>query len=191
MQQDHSQLVSTYNKRARHYDLTANLYYLIGLREWAYRKQAIRALKLQRGDRVVEIGCGTGLNFPLLLEAVGSGGAVVGVDITPTMWRSRAGGSPARAGRMWISCSATPLPMTSPISREFNADDLRNPTPSLKPESPRASRDALVGDDCPGGQQEHGHSVRRYRGGEPRAMSRMSLLRHVSGRFMPCSSRAG
>ncbi|MDE3077985.1 MAG: methyltransferase domain-containing protein, partial [Chloroflexota bacterium] len=80
-----AEVLSTYARRARHYDLTANLYYLIGLREWAYRKQAVESLSLRPGDTVVEIGCGTGLNFPLLRQAVGATGKVVGIDLTPAM----------------------------------------------------------------------------------------------------------
>jgi demethylmenaquinone methyltransferase/2-methoxy-6-polyprenyl-1,4-benzoquinol methylase len=79
------ELVALYRKRARRYDLTANLYYLIGFREWAYRKKAVAALRLKRGDVVVEIGCGTGLNFGLLEDAVGPGGKVIGVDMNDAM----------------------------------------------------------------------------------------------------------
>jgi len=32
-----------YRKRARDYDWTANLYYLIGYLEWAYRRRAVAA----------------------------------------------------------------------------------------------------------------------------------------------------
>ncbi|MEO6020892.1 MAG: methyltransferase domain-containing protein [Knoellia sp.] len=46
----------------------------------AGRERAIPALHLQEGSRVLDIGCGTGLNFPLLLAAVGPRGQVVGVD---------------------------------------------------------------------------------------------------------------
>ncbi len=60
-------------------------YYLIGFREWAYRRRAVAALGLRRGDTVVEIGCGTGLNLPLLREAVGPEGKVVGVNLTDAM----------------------------------------------------------------------------------------------------------
>jgi len=74
-----------YRKRADLYDLTANLYYLVGFREQAYRKQAVAALGLRRGDTVVEIGCGTGLNFPLLFRAVGPEGKIIGVDLTKEM----------------------------------------------------------------------------------------------------------
>ena len=79
------QLVQLYRKRARHYDFTANLYYLIGFREWSYRKKAVAALNLKEGDTVVEIGCGTGLNFSLLESAIGPEGKIIGVDLTDRM----------------------------------------------------------------------------------------------------------
>lgn len=78
-------VISLYRKRARRYNFTANLYYLVGYREFAYRKKAVDALNLQPGDTVVEIGCGTGLNFPLLQEAVGPEGQIIGVDLTDAM----------------------------------------------------------------------------------------------------------
>jgi ubiquinone/menaquinone biosynthesis C-methylase UbiE len=37
------------------------------------------------GDRVLDLGCGTGYNLPLLLEAVGPTGTVVGIDASATM----------------------------------------------------------------------------------------------------------
>lgn len=79
------EILQLYRKRSRWYDFTANLYYLIGFREWAYRKKAVAALNLQPGDTVVEIGCGTGLNFSLLQRAVGEKGKIVGVDLTEAM----------------------------------------------------------------------------------------------------------
>lgn len=79
------QLIDIYRKRAEHYDLTANLYYLLGYREWAYRQKAVEALHLEPGDTVVEIACGTGLNFSLYQEAVGPQGKIIGVDLTDAM----------------------------------------------------------------------------------------------------------
>lgn len=78
-------MTDLYRKRARHYDVTANLFYLVGFREWAYRKRAVRALDLHKGDTVVEIGCGTGLNFALLQKSVGVEGKIIGVDLTDAM----------------------------------------------------------------------------------------------------------
>jgi len=49
------------------------------------RREAVSALDLDRGDTVVDLGCGTGANLPYLREAVGPSGTVVGVDLTRGM----------------------------------------------------------------------------------------------------------
>ena len=74
-----------YKKRAKRYDFSAQLYYLFGFREWAYRKKAVKKLRLKEGDTVVEIGCGTGLNFSLIQKIIGENGKIIGVDITKEM----------------------------------------------------------------------------------------------------------
>lgn len=79
------EVLAVYRRRARRYDLSANLYYLIGFREQAYRRMAVEALALARGDTVVEIGCGTGLNFALLEDRIGPEGRLIGVDPSPEM----------------------------------------------------------------------------------------------------------
>jgi ubiquinone/menaquinone biosynthesis C-methylase UbiE len=80
-----TQISDLYRRRAALYDMSANLYYLMGFREQAYRKRAVAALNLKPGDTIVELGCGTGLNFPLLLQAVGPKGKIIGVDLTAQM----------------------------------------------------------------------------------------------------------
>jgi demethylmenaquinone methyltransferase/2-methoxy-6-polyprenyl-1,4-benzoquinol methylase len=80
-----AEIAQVYDKRAKRYDLTSHLYYLLGFRLSAFRKMAVHALDLKRGDTVVEIGCGTGLNFPLLQAAVGPRGKIVGVDLSAEM----------------------------------------------------------------------------------------------------------
>jgi len=82
---DKKSIESLYQKRAKRYDFSANTYYLLGIREFAYRKMAIRALNLEKGNTVVEIGCGTGLNFKYLRKHVGPEGQIIGVDLTPEM----------------------------------------------------------------------------------------------------------
>jgi SAM-dependent methyltransferase len=67
------------------HDFTSSLAYAIGFRDWAYRQKAVDVLRLAKGDRVVEIGCGTGRNFALLERAVGPGGAVIAVDVSEAM----------------------------------------------------------------------------------------------------------
>ena len=79
------QVADLYRRRAKRYDFTAQLYYLAGFRQWAYRKKAVDALSLAPGDAVVELGCGTGLNFALLKEKVGPQGKIIGVDLTDAM----------------------------------------------------------------------------------------------------------
>lgn len=79
------EVLAVYRRRAKRYDLSANLYYLIGFREQAYRRMAIEALALGPGDTVVEIGCGTGLNFGLLQDRIGPDGRLIGVDPSPEM----------------------------------------------------------------------------------------------------------
>jgi demethylmenaquinone methyltransferase/2-methoxy-6-polyprenyl-1,4-benzoquinol methylase len=74
-----------YSKRAKNYDLTSRLYYFIGVRVGGLRRNAIRALRLRPGSRVVDLACGTGLNFAYLEEVVGPEGRIIGVDMTPSM----------------------------------------------------------------------------------------------------------
>jgi ubiquinone/menaquinone biosynthesis C-methylase UbiE len=79
------EVTTIYRHRARRYDVSANLYRLVGFRLPAYRRLAVEALDLREGDTVVEIGCGTGLNLPLLQAVVGPQGKIVGVDLTDAM----------------------------------------------------------------------------------------------------------
>ncbi|WP_129114786.1 class I SAM-dependent methyltransferase [Halegenticoccus tardaugens] len=68
-----------YSRWARLYDALATRAPGVG----ALRSRAADALALEPGDRVVEMGCGTGANFPHLRDRVGPDGAVVGVDFSP------------------------------------------------------------------------------------------------------------
>ena len=51
------------------------------------RKRAVDRLKLRQGDRVLEVGCGTGRNFQFLRDAVGPEGRIYGVDLSEGMLR--------------------------------------------------------------------------------------------------------
>jgi demethylmenaquinone methyltransferase/2-methoxy-6-polyprenyl-1,4-benzoquinol methylase len=78
-------LIETYRKKAKHYDLTSRFYPAPGYPQRAQRLRAVRALGLRPGDTVVDIACGTGLNFPLLEDVIGPDGRIVGVDLTDAM----------------------------------------------------------------------------------------------------------
>ena len=78
-------LIETYRKKAKHYDLTSRLYPAPGYPQRTQRLRAVRALRLRPGDTVVDMACGTGLNFGLLEKVVGPGGRIIGVDLTDAM----------------------------------------------------------------------------------------------------------
>ena len=70
------------------YDKLARFFVLF---EWLFllppgiRRTAIDRLELEAGDRVLEVGCGTGRNLSLLREAVGPEGQVYGIDLSDGM----------------------------------------------------------------------------------------------------------
>src|ERR1700723_2583482 len=78
-------LIETYRKKAKHYDITSRLYPAPGYPQRAQRLRTVQALGLRAGDTVIDVACGTGLNFPLIEKAIGPGGRIIGVDLTDAM----------------------------------------------------------------------------------------------------------
>jgi ubiquinone/menaquinone biosynthesis C-methylase UbiE len=77
---------SAYQRHASSYDLAVKFFYpLIGLHIDEYHRRAVEYLNLQPGDTVVDIGCGTGLCFSLLMNRIGPNGRLIGVDISHEM----------------------------------------------------------------------------------------------------------
>lgn len=74
--------------RLGRYTVGARFYDVASLERPVYRvgrEAAIGLLELQPGQRVLDLGCGTGLNLPLLDAAIGPSGSIVGVDLSGSM----------------------------------------------------------------------------------------------------------
>jgi demethylmenaquinone methyltransferase/2-methoxy-6-polyprenyl-1,4-benzoquinol methylase len=82
---DRDAIRALYHRRAGRYDRSLWLFRLAGFRFGRYRRSTVSSLGLDRGGTVVDLGCGTGLNFRLLEEAVGPTGTTVGIDLTDAM----------------------------------------------------------------------------------------------------------
>ncbi len=80
---DRSAVSSRYDRIAHLIPLFDRLFFV----PWDLRRNAARELGLSRGDCVLDIGCGTGRNFPHLRDAVGPAGRIFGVDISSGMLR--------------------------------------------------------------------------------------------------------
>jgi ubiquinone/menaquinone biosynthesis C-methylase UbiE len=65
-----------YNRLAAIYPLFEVTFIL----PYGIRARAVQRLELTYGDRVLEVGCGTGRNLPHLVNAVGPTGHVYGID---------------------------------------------------------------------------------------------------------------
>lgn len=76
-----------YRKRAKRYDWSVLIFRLFGFNLDLYRRTTIESLALDPGDTVVEIGCGTGLNFEYVQSRIGPDGVLIGVDLTDAMLR--------------------------------------------------------------------------------------------------------
>lgn len=75
---DAQRSVASYRHLAGRYDATCR-------RVMPIREEAITLLELRPGDVVVDVASGTGLSFPLLMEAIGPTGHLIAIDHSPDM----------------------------------------------------------------------------------------------------------
>jgi len=69
------------------YDALAEIYDAGERRYRPYRRQVIERLRLGSGQTVLDIACGTGQNFDLILEQIGPDGHLIGLDDSAGMLR--------------------------------------------------------------------------------------------------------
>ncbi|MFP9062250.1 class I SAM-dependent methyltransferase [Natrialbaceae archaeon A-chndr2] len=129
-----------YGRWARLYDLLARRTPGIA----ALRKGAALACRLEPGDTVVEMGCGTGANLPYLAEQVGPDGTVIGIDFTrPVLERARR--ATANHGNVHvIRGDATAPPLSGPVDAvlaTFVVGMLEDPAGAVDDWSELLSRD--------------------------------------------------
>lgn len=94
--------------RSRGYDLVGTVLFG-GRRRRAYRELVLRS-GARPGDRVLDVGCGTGYLTALLAEAVGPDGKAVGVDPSEAMV-SQASEVRSDAGARYLVGFAESLPL--------------------------------------------------------------------------------
>ncbi len=54
----------------------------------SWKKKAFDESSLKKGDRVLVFCCGTGLDFPYILDKIGEEGSIIGVDFSSEMLKS-------------------------------------------------------------------------------------------------------
>ena len=78
-----------YQESARNYDKFIKTYSclwrIFGFRYEQWREKTIEELHLKEGQTVIDLGCGTGLNFSHLEKKLGPSGHIYGVDISQAM----------------------------------------------------------------------------------------------------------
>lgn len=73
----------TTNQALRWYNGLSLVHDLLSFNDWPYRdarKQAINTLDLQPGDTVIDLFCGTGVNFEPVLAQIEEQGQLIGID---------------------------------------------------------------------------------------------------------------
>ena len=78
VQPDRRRAQEKYRRLASRYDR------LVRLAE-GVRRESVERLQLKAGDVVLDIGCGTGLSFPLFEERIGREGTIVGIELSAEM----------------------------------------------------------------------------------------------------------
>lgn len=106
--------------------MTAGLERLYTSRDVLRRRELVQAaLGAQLGDRVLDVGCGPGFYVTELLQTVGPGGSVVGVDRSPDMLAVAAKRGVKHDNVEFVEGEATSLPVEdASVDRAFSVQVL-------------------------------------------------------------------
>jgi len=74
-------------------------------------RDLVAAAKLRAGERVLDVGCGTGIVARLAAEKLKGSGAVAGLDVNPGMLAVAREATPRAAGIDWYEASAEAIPL--------------------------------------------------------------------------------
>lgn len=74
-------------------------------------RDLMRVADLGPGERVLDVACGTGIGARLAAEAVGSRGAVAGLDVNPGMLAVARSATPPDLSIEWYESSAEDMPL--------------------------------------------------------------------------------
>jgi len=69
----------------RRYDFIAKWHDAAGTFVTPHRRDAVRALNAQAGERILDLACGTGINFKRILTQLGPTGLLLGLDYSSGM----------------------------------------------------------------------------------------------------------
>ncbi|MHA6260605.1 methyltransferase domain-containing protein [Sporosarcina sp. CAU 1771] len=79
MDMNQQQAILHYDKLAGIYDSISNWYYVKA------RQYAIEELDIQKGQTIINLPCGTGVNFKLFQKQLENTGRVIGIDLSSGM----------------------------------------------------------------------------------------------------------
>lgn len=136
-------------RRPARYQSSARFYDLISA-EWpvyrAGRVAAIGLLAPEPGQHVLDIGCGTGLNFPHLQRRIGPTGSITAVDSSAQMLRQarRKADSAGWNNVRLIEADATALTATALTAAALNAAAENGTAASVTAPEPGAGFDAVI-----------------------------------------------
>ena len=80
---DNQHVKERYGKIASTYGVAHLAYKLLGMER--RRRELVAMLALEEGDTVLDLGCGTGINFAPLQAAVGPSGRIIAIDLSGAM----------------------------------------------------------------------------------------------------------